>query len=47
LPLFAVVDTIAGQRWTDDEIGGLLLQLSSAMAEEVDAIAALDAVPVR
>ena len=47
LPLFAVVDTIAGQRWSDDEIGGLLLQLSAAMADEVDAIAALDPVPVR
>jgi 2-polyprenyl-6-methoxyphenol hydroxylase-like FAD-dependent oxidoreductase len=46
LPLFAVVDTIAAQRWSDDEIGGLLLQLSSAMADEVDAIAALDPVPV-
>ncbi len=47
LPLFNVVDTIAAQRWSDDEIGGLLLQLSSAMADEVDAIAALDPVPAR
>jgi 2-polyprenyl-6-methoxyphenol hydroxylase-like FAD-dependent oxidoreductase len=46
LPLFAVVDTIAGQRWGDDEIGGLLLRLSAAMAAEVDAIAALDPLPV-
>jgi 2-polyprenyl-6-methoxyphenol hydroxylase-like FAD-dependent oxidoreductase len=46
LPLFHVVDTIAAQRWSDDEIGGLLLQLSSAMADEVDAIAALDPLPV-
>jgi 2-polyprenyl-6-methoxyphenol hydroxylase-like FAD-dependent oxidoreductase len=45
LPLFDVVDTIAAQRWSDDEIGGLLLQLSSAMSDEVDAIAALDPVP--
>jgi 2-polyprenyl-6-methoxyphenol hydroxylase-like FAD-dependent oxidoreductase len=45
LPLFHVVDTIAAQRWSDAEIGGLLLQLSSAMADEVDAIAALDPVP--
>ncbi len=46
-PLFGIVDAIARQQWTDDEIGGLLLQLSSAMATEVDAIAALDAVAVR
>ena len=42
--LFAVVDVIAAQRWTDDEISGLLLQLSAAMADEVDALATLDAV---
>ena len=41
-----VIDTIAAQRWTDDEIPALLLQLSSAMADEVEAIAALDAVGV-
>ena len=29
--------------WTDDEIPGLLLQLSSSMADEVEALAALDA----
>jgi 2-polyprenyl-6-methoxyphenol hydroxylase-like FAD-dependent oxidoreductase len=46
LPLFTVTDTIAAQRWRDDEIGALLLQLSSAMADEVDAIAALDSLPV-
>jgi 2-polyprenyl-6-methoxyphenol hydroxylase-like FAD-dependent oxidoreductase len=40
--LFATVDTIAAQRWSDDEISGLLLQLSSAMADEVEALAALD-----
>jgi len=44
LPMFAVVDAIAAQQWDEHEIGGLLLQLSSAMAEEVDAIAALDPV---
>lgn len=42
LPLFVVTDRIAGQRWTDEEIPGLLLQLSAAMADEVDALAALD-----
>jgi 2-polyprenyl-6-methoxyphenol hydroxylase-like FAD-dependent oxidoreductase len=40
--LFATVDAIAAQRWSDDEISGLLLQLSSAMADEVEALAALD-----
>ncbi len=44
--LFDVVDTIASQHWTDDEIPGLLLQLSSSMAEEVETLAALDAVAV-
>ena len=44
LPLFTITDTIAAQRWTDAEIGDLLLQLSSAMADEVDALAALDPV---
>ena len=44
--LFDVVDTIAAQHWTDDEIPGLLLQLSSSMADEVETLAALDAVAV-
>jgi len=44
--LFETVDAIAGQRWTDDEIPGLLLQMSSAMTDEVEALAALDAVRV-
>jgi 2-polyprenyl-6-methoxyphenol hydroxylase-like FAD-dependent oxidoreductase len=39
--LFDVMDVIAGHQWTDDEIPGLLLQLSAAMAEEVAALAAL------
>jgi 2-polyprenyl-6-methoxyphenol hydroxylase-like FAD-dependent oxidoreductase len=38
--LFDVVDTIAGHRWTNAEIGSLLLQLSAAMADEVSALAA-------
>ena len=45
-PLFDVVDTIAGMRWTDAEIPGLLLQLSSAMSDEVEALAGRDAAPV-
>ncbi|SRR6266536_3165532 len=44
--LFDVMDVIAGHRWTDDEIADLLLQLSAAMADEVDALAALPAPPV-
>ena len=44
--LFDVTDTIASQHWTADEIPGLLIQLSSAMAEEVETLAALDAVVV-
>jgi 2-polyprenyl-6-methoxyphenol hydroxylase-like FAD-dependent oxidoreductase len=44
--LFGVVDVIAGYRWTADEIPGLLLQLSAAMADEVEALTALDEVPV-
>jgi flavin-dependent dehydrogenase len=43
-PLFDVVDVIATQRWTEGEIPDLLIQLSSAMAAEVEALAALDAV---
>ena len=42
--LFTTIDAIAAQQWTDDEIGDLLEQLSSSMAEEVEALAALDAV---
>ena len=37
--LFDVVDIIAGHRWTDDEIPGLLLRLSAAMADEVELLA--------
>ena len=46
LPLFRTTDTIAAQRWTDQEIGELLLQLSAAMADEVDALVALDPIAV-
>ena len=42
MPLFDVVDIIAGMTWTDAEIPDLLLRLSSAMSEEVDAVAHLD-----
>ncbi len=44
LPLFDIVGRIASQQWDDTEIGHLLLQLSSAMADEVEALAALDPV---
>jgi 2-polyprenyl-6-methoxyphenol hydroxylase-like FAD-dependent oxidoreductase len=39
--LFAVTDVIAGQGWTEEEIPGLLMRLSTAAAAEVDAMAAL------
>jgi 2-polyprenyl-6-methoxyphenol hydroxylase-like FAD-dependent oxidoreductase len=38
-PLFWTTDTIAAHQWTDAEIGGLLLQLSSDMTDEVDLLA--------
>ena len=40
--LFTTADAIAGYRWDADEIGALLLQLSSAMSDEVEHLAALD-----
>lgn len=40
--LFATTDAIAAQRWTSDEIGGLLKRLSKAMADEVEHLTALD-----
>jgi len=43
--LFDVTGVIAGHRWTDDEIPGLLLQLNAAMASEVQALAALPPLP--
>ena len=39
--LFDVIDVICGHRWTDDEIGDLLLRLSAAMSDEVDVLAGL------
>jgi flavin-dependent dehydrogenase len=41
LPLFEITDTIAGQAWTDADVGGLLLGLSAAMVDEVDLLAGL------
>jgi flavin-dependent dehydrogenase len=41
IPLFDVVDRIASQAWDDAEINDLLLQLSSVMADEVEALVAL------
>lgn len=43
IPRFDVVDRIAGQRWDDAELGRLLLQLSSATADEVEVLAAFAA----
>ena len=45
IALFDVMDVIAGHRWTDEEIPGLLLQLNAAMAGEVQALAALSPLP--
>jgi 2-polyprenyl-6-methoxyphenol hydroxylase-like FAD-dependent oxidoreductase len=39
--LFEVADAISGHRWTDGEIGELLLRLNAAMADEVDVLAEL------
>jgi len=44
--MFDAMDVIAGQRWSEHEIGALLRRISAATADEVDAIAALDAVPI-
>jgi 2-polyprenyl-6-methoxyphenol hydroxylase-like FAD-dependent oxidoreductase len=40
--LFDTTDAIAGYGWDADAINSLLLQLSSAMTDEVEALAALD-----
>ena len=46
-PCSTTVDVIAGHRWTDAEIPGLLCQLDAAMADEVEALAALpDVAPI-
>jgi flavin-dependent dehydrogenase len=45
--LFDVVDEIAGLRWDEVEIGDLLMQLNSAMADEVETLANLDPVNAR
>jgi 2-polyprenyl-6-methoxyphenol hydroxylase-like FAD-dependent oxidoreductase len=42
IPLFDVVDRIAGGAWNEIEIAELLLQCNSAMANEVDTLAALE-----
>ena len=46
MPLFRITDEIAAQRWTDATIGELLIQLSAAMADEVDTLVGLDALAV-
>ena len=46
ITLFETVDRIASNEWDDAEISQLLFQLSSAMADEVDTLAALDLEPV-
>jgi 2-polyprenyl-6-methoxyphenol hydroxylase-like FAD-dependent oxidoreductase len=42
IPVFDVVDRIAGHEWDEAEIADRLLQLSSATAAEVEALAALE-----
>jgi 2-polyprenyl-6-methoxyphenol hydroxylase-like FAD-dependent oxidoreductase len=37
-PILDVVDRIAGLRWSDDEIVGLLVRLRSAMSDEVEVL---------
>lgn len=39
--LFDITDAIAGHRWSDDQIGDLLLQLNAAMSQELDTLAEL------
>jgi len=46
IPLFDVSDRIASHEWDHVEIADLLLQLSSAMAAEVETLAALEPEPV-
>jgi flavin-dependent dehydrogenase len=46
IPLFDVVDRIASHQWDHAEIADLLLRLSSAMADEVELLAALEPEPV-
>ena len=41
-PLFDAVDRIAGHEWADEEIGRLLAEVSSAMTDEVDVLAAFE-----
>ena len=43
--LFDVTDVIAGHRWSDAEIPDLLVQLSAAMADELETLAALPPLP--
>ena len=40
-----LTDVIAGHRWTDEEIPDLLRQVNAAMADEVEALAALPPLP--
>ena len=44
-PLFDVVDRIASHEWDEAEIGRLLSTLTSAMADEVEAITELESAP--
>jgi 2-polyprenyl-6-methoxyphenol hydroxylase-like FAD-dependent oxidoreductase len=47
LPLLTATDAIARYDWTDAEIRALLLELSSSMTAEIEAIGDLDGLAVR
>ena len=47
LPLLAASDAIARYDWTDAEIRTLLLELSSTMSAEIEAIGDFDGLAVR
>jgi hypothetical protein len=42
IPVFDAVDGLTGEQYDEAEIARLLVQLSSAMADEVEGLAALD-----
>jgi hypothetical protein len=47
LPLLAASDAIARYDWTDAEIRALLLDMSSSMTAEIEAIGDFDGLAVR
>jgi 2-polyprenyl-6-methoxyphenol hydroxylase-like FAD-dependent oxidoreductase len=45
IPMLSMSDRVATYAWDDEEIGTLLRQLASTMADEVDALASLERAP--